>query len=84
MNLPSYFLKSPEIDDSPEVISSFERLFTEQVSDANGSHIDYSLSTPKWLFLNYLCDTKEVVMHGSGDPAIAEFEPRQSNEVVDR
>ncbi len=83
MNLPSYFLKRPAIDESPEVISSFERLFTEQVTDANGSNIDYSLSTPKWQFLNYLCDTKKVVMHGSGDPAIAEFEPRQSNDVVE-
>lgn len=83
MTLPSYFLKRPEIDDSPEVISSFERLFTEQVADVNGSNIDYSLSTPKWQFLNYLCDTQDVVVHGSGDPAIADFEPRQSNDVVE-
>ena len=83
MTLPPYFLKCPKFDASPEVISSFERLFAEQTLDASGSHIDYSLSTPKWQFLSYLCDTKNVVMHGSGDSAITEFEPRQSNDVAE-
>jgi hypothetical protein len=28
-----------------------------------------------------LCEAKEVVLHGSGDPNIEEFEPRQSNDT---
>jgi hypothetical protein len=81
VKLPSYYLKRPAIDDSPKVVAAFERLFSEQIATANGRLIEYQLSAPKWQLLNYLCDTKDVVMHGSGDPAISEFEPRQSNDV---
>jgi hypothetical protein len=46
-----------------------------------GSLIDYPLLAPKWQFLSYLCEHREVVLHGSGQPDILEFEPRQSNDV---
>ncbi len=81
MNLPSYYLKRPTLDLTNEITSSFEDLFTEQVVNAGGELIEYSLSAPKWQFLNYLCDSKEVVMHGSGNSTISEFEPRQSTDV---
>ncbi|MFH2038801.1 MAG: hypothetical protein ABIJ65_05135, partial [Chloroflexota bacterium] len=35
---------------------------------------------PKWQYLSYLCDTKELVLHGSQDLSIREVEPRQAND----
>lgn len=81
MNLPTYYLRRPAFDLTNEITASFEELFTELILSANGDLVDYSLSAPKWQFLNYLSDTKAVVMHGSGDSTISEFEPRQSNDV---
>jgi hypothetical protein len=80
MILPSYLLTRPEIDDSQATTDSFDQLFERQVSSATGESIDYSLAVPKWQFLNYLCDSKEVVVHGSGKPDIEVFEPRKSND----
>ncbi len=83
MNVPSYLLKRPPIDDSNEVEKSFGRLYADAVIPADGSRIDYPLRTPKWQFLNYLCEHKDVVVHGSGDTGITEFEPRQSNDAIE-
>jgi hypothetical protein len=81
MNLPSYLLTRPDIDDSEATLTSFDQLFERQVVGASGEPIEYSLSTPKWQFLNYLCDFKDVVVHGSGNPDIDVFEPRKSNDA---
>jgi hypothetical protein len=81
MNLPSYYLTPPNERFDSETIPSFERLFLDQVQNASGRVIDYSLPAPKWQFLNYLADTREVVVHGSGNRNISLFEPRQSNDV---
>lgn len=83
MDIPPYYLRQPPLDKTPELISSFDRLFNEQVIDAAGEPIEYKLSTPKWQFLNYLCETKGFLMHGSGDSSIEIFEPRQSNDSVE-
>ena len=40
-----------------------------------------SLPVPIWQFLCWAADHKPVVLHGSGDAHITEFEPRQSNDV---
>ena len=36
---------------------------------------------PKWQFLCHLADHHDIALHGSGDPNIALFEPRQSNDL---
>lgn len=74
-------MKQPGGTLTPEIITSFEHLFSERVAGAGGALIDYPLSTPKWQFLNYLADTKDVVMHGTGDSTISEFQPRQSDDT---
>ena len=40
-----------------------------------------AIAAPKWQFLRYLCERKEIVLHGTGRGDIAEFEPRQSSDV---
>jgi len=81
MELPWYFLRQPVVDRDAATLSAFERLFAEIQANPNGEEIDYTLAAPKWQFLSYLCDHKGIVLHGSGNMHIAEFEPRQSNDV---
>ncbi len=81
MQLPSYYLPRPDADWGAETIASFEQLYTQAVEPGTGEWIDYRLPAPKWQFLCHLCDRRHVVLHGSGNPDIAEFEPRQSNDM---
>jgi hypothetical protein len=62
-------------------IAAFEHLITTAVLPGGGAAIDYQLAAPKWQFLCYLCDTHDFLLHGSGNPGIEEFEPRQSNDI---
>ncbi|HSL28287.1 MAG TPA: hypothetical protein VK900_03725, partial [Anaerolineales bacterium] len=43
--------------------------------------IPFTLPFPKWQFLCYLADHHNIAMHGSGNANIAQFEPRQSNDL---
>jgi hypothetical protein len=36
---------------------------------------------PRWQFLTHAAETLELVLHGSGDPGIVEFQPRKSDDV---
>lgn len=79
MQIPSYFLRRPATAD--EHITDFERLYRDFMEEKAVTEIDYRLTAPKWQFLCYLCDSKEILLHGSANPDIREFEPRQSNDV---
>lgn len=80
MQLPSHFLPRPKFDLAEAIRDEFDALFDSAIRGGSGRFIDYSCLAPKWQFLCYLGDNKEVVLHGTGDPAITEFEPRQSND----
>jgi hypothetical protein len=43
--------------------------------------IDFNLPFPKWQFLCHLADYHDIALHGSGNPDIDLFEPRQSNDL---
>ena len=60
---------------------AFEQLLAATVERGAGTIIDYTLPAPKWQFLCFLCDHQDILLHGSGQPDILEFEPRQSNDV---
>jgi hypothetical protein len=81
IELPHWFWPRPAPEPDPGVIAEFERLYAETVERGPGAEIDYPLAAPKWQFLCYLCDQKEILLHGSGQADILEFEPRQSNDV---
>lgn len=80
-SLPPYFLPRPALDLSAEQIAAFAHLYATAVAPGGGGEIVYTLAAPRWQFLCWLTDTQDVLLHGSGNPAIAEFEPRQSNDI---
>jgi hypothetical protein len=94
MRLPNYFLPQPPASWDVDTTASFERLLDAWVSPsgggggaaaaaAAGAEIPYTLAAPKWQFLSYVGASKNVVLHGSGDPSIGEFEPRKAQDVAD-
>jgi hypothetical protein len=77
VQFPDYYLTRPagRVDAD---LDAFERLYAEQVEPGSGGPIDYRLDAPRWQFLCWLTDTKDVLLHGSGNADIAEFEPRRA------
>ena len=71
----SFLLPRPAFDKTREMLAAFEQLFQ---STPAGGFVDYDLPYPKWQYLSYLCDTKELVLHGSQNLDIDEVEPRQA------
>lgn len=78
MPVSDYFLPRPPIESTPERHEAFERLFQ---STPAGGLIDYQLLYPKWQYLSWLSETKELVLHGSQNLEIGEVEPRQARDV---
>src|SRR5689334_13111620 len=83
MELPSHFLPRPPLDLDPDTIADFERLYADMLAADPTQPIAYELTVPKWKFLSYLTDTKNILMHGSNNASIEEFEPRQSNDTAE-
>jgi hypothetical protein len=77
MEKPSYLLPRPDFCLTSEKIIAFDKLW--QLTPP-GNLIDYQLPYPKWEFLTYLCDTKELVLHGSLEQEITTVEPRQARD----
>jgi len=66
---------SPQINLSPKEIEQFELLF-ENLTKTNHPKLDYNLPIPKYKFLSYIAEYKQVMLHGSNHPSIHTFEPR--------
>ena len=77
MDAASFLLPRPYYNLTPEKQTAFEDLYR---STEPGEFVEYHLEYPKWQYLSYLCDTKELVLHGSQDLSIREVEPRQAND----
>jgi hypothetical protein len=78
MEIPAYLLPGPPLDLIPEKRDAFEELYR---STPAGEFVDYHLPYPKWQYLSYLCEMKELVLHGSQNLSISEIEPRQANDI---
>ena len=79
MHIPDFFLRRPSVRGDDVV--QFERLYAAMIGREDAPELVYDLAAPKWTFLNWLCENKHVLLHGSANPSIAVFEPRQSNDV---
>ena len=81
LSLPSYWLPRPPLTLDAAPHAGFERLYAAAVAPGTDAAIDYTLPAPRWQFLGYGADNYPLMLHGSGQPDIALFEPRQSNDT---
>jgi hypothetical protein len=81
MLLPNYWLKRPSEDVDEKTQLAFDELLKTTLRIGGCPVIDFALPWPKWQFLCYVANHHDIALHGSGDPSIALFEPRQSNDV---
>jgi hypothetical protein len=81
MILPDYWLTQPAVNFDRAIQNAFDELFNATINTSGCASIEYTLPYPKWQFLCYLADHRDIALHGSGDPNIALFEPRQSKDL---
>lgn len=70
------FNPSPRVLLNEDEEKIFNNIF-EEASQKPDKLIDYKLSIPKYTFLQYLSDTKPILLHGSNNKDIGLFEPRE-------
>ncbi len=78
--LPNYWLPRPYAATGSEVEAAFDALVRTYVNRGGCPAIQFDLPFPKWQFLCYLAERHDIALHGSGNPDIALFEPRHSND----
>jgi hypothetical protein len=81
MMLPDYWLKRPSAQADERSQLSFDELLNATVNTSGSITIQYTLPWAKWQFLCHVADHHDIALHGSGDPNISLFEPRQSNDL---
>ena len=81
MILPDYWLTRPSLNLDEKTQNAFDELLKTTLSMGECPTIPFTLPFRKWQFLCHVADHRELALHGSGDPDIAQFEPRQSNDL---
>lgn len=82
LQLPSYWMTRPNLSLEDETREAFEKLYAQSINGQSGP-MDFTLPAPKWQFLSYLADHHDLAFHGSGDPNIETFEPRQPEDLTE-
>lgn len=78
-DFPDYFLPRPPMALSLAIESSFDKLLDGQT----GGVLHYDLAAPKWQWLCWLCERRDVLLHGTGDPSIELFRPIQPTDLTE-
>lgn len=60
-------------------MNEFDELYNRNFSESDGNFITYDSKYPIYWFLNYVIENKSVLVHGSNNSSIDEFEPRKSS-----
>ena len=81
MMLPDYWLTRPGLNVDEGTRLAFDALLNTTLKMGGCPTIEFTLPSPKWQFLCHIADQHDIALHGSGDPDIALFEPRQSNDL---
>jgi hypothetical protein len=69
---------APRPDWPPASRDGFDGLLRD-----DGGPVAYDLGAPKWQWLCHVAERGDVVLHGSPNPGIDRFEPRQSNDTAE-
>ena len=81
MMLPDYWLTRPSVSLDKRTRIVFDELLNRTLGSGDCPTIPFSLPRPKWQFLCHIADHHDIALHGSSDPNITLFEPRQSNDL---
>ena len=81
MILPDYWLTRPSVNFDERTRIAFDELLNTTLSIGGCPTIQFTVPQPKWQFLCHVADQHDIALHGSGDPNIALFEPRQANDL---
>ena len=81
MHLPNYWLERPQTNLDDATRAAFDALIPASPDPAGCPTIQFNLSAPKWQFLCHAAEQRNLAIHGSGNPNITRFEPRQSNDL---
>jgi hypothetical protein len=79
--LPEYWLTRPAFQLDEQTRATFDAHLARVAVATDCPTIDLDESIPKWQFLCYAAEHADLVLHGSGDPAIACFEPRRAHDL---
>ena len=83
MLLPDYWLTCPSVDFEESTRVAFDELLQKSIDSGNCPTIEFALPQSKWQFLNYIADHHDIALHGSGNPNIDMFEPRQPSDLTE-
>ena len=83
MMLPDYWLTRPSVNLDERTEAAFDELLDSILGLGGCPIIPFTLPFPKWQFLCHVADHHDLALHGSGNPDIPLFEPRQSNDLGD-
>ena len=81
--MPDFLVPRPPMATDRETLAAFDALFEEALAGGPGAALDYRLAAPRWQFLCHIADTRPVLLHGSGNPSITRFEPRQPDDSTE-
>lgn len=71
-------LKIEELKLPEQAINEFDEMYEKYISTGDGNYFSYNSKYPLFLFLNYIIENKNVLVHGSNNSFIDDFEPRDS------
>jgi hypothetical protein len=81
MYLPDYWLPRPPLSLDSQTKRVCDAFVQDALAHGAATPLDYPLAIPKWQFLCYLVEHYPILLHGSGNPHITTFEPRQSQDL---
>jgi len=77
----SFFFEKPTWQLTDEKKRIFALIFDAALYGENQT-IDYDCNFPKWQFLDYIINEKDLVLHGSNVPKIDVMEPREQTDYA--
>jgi hypothetical protein len=80
-SLPNYWLPRPHYNLDPPLQAGFDAVLDAALARGPDQPMDYPLDAPRWLFLCYAAERRGLALHGSLDPNIERFKPRQPHDL---
>jgi hypothetical protein len=81
MNFPSYWQQRPVYPLDDALRKAFDDLLDRAQEQGADVPLEYTLGAPKWVFLCYAAEQRGLALHGSTNPQISLFEPRQPHDL---